>query len=235
MKLNKQYYFIVLYFIGLLAVCQSSIAAVNNYTEAKHTARKIWQEHRETFYCGCTYNRHGIIDFSSCDFKPKNSRGARYITWEHVVPVSWYGRSLSCWRGEGCAKGKRGRQCCRQKDKKFRQMEADLHNLVPAVDDLNKARKNYRFTDEMVRPSQQFLECGMLIDDEYKQVVPPTHHKGMIARIHLYMSKKYDIPLSKDERKQFLAWHKRYPPSEWEKKWDQKVAAEQGNRNEFIR
>lgn len=211
------------------------LAAPKNYTEAKNTARQIWQTQRETFYCGCSYNKHGVIDFSSCAFKPKNKRKSRYISWEHVVPVSWYGKALPCWQGAECTQnGLKGRQCCRLRDKKFRLMEADLHNLVPEIRDLNQARKNYRFTSNIEYPKQLYTGCELAIDDKTRLVVPPKRIRGMIARIHLYMAKKYDIPLSQTERQMFQNWHTAYPPSRWEKQWDQKVAAIQGDHNEFI-
>lgn len=221
--------------IGFAQLCYS---AVKNYTEAKNTARQIWQEHRETFYCGCTYDKQGVINYSSCDFKPKNDRKDRYITWEHVVPVSWFGNDLPCWKGEGCVskKGKviKGRNCCRKVDKQFRQIEADLHNLVPEIGELNKVRRNYRFISDMQYPTQAFTGCEMVVDDINERVVAPIHVRGKIARIHLYMAKKYGIVLSKDERKQFEEWHKQYPPDTWEKRWNQLVADVQGSRNEFI-
>lgn len=222
----------------MLGYCQPAYAAVKNYTEAKKTAQVIWHEHRETFYCGCAYNKQGVINFSSCDFKPKNERKARYITWEHVVPVSWFGKSLPCWQGEGCVskRGKpyKGRKCCQKTDKAFRQMESDLHNLVPEISDVNRARRNYRFISDMAYPSHAFAGCELVIDDINEQVVAPVHQRGAIARIHLYMAKKYGIVLSADERKQFEAWHQQYAPSSWEKKWNQKVASVQGSVNEYI-
>lgn len=238
MRVIQNQSLLILGLCWILGFSSGGLAAVKNYTEAKKTASVLWQDHRETFYCGCTYNKHGAINYSSCNFKPKNNRKDRYITWEHVVPVSWYGKQLPCWQGEGCVskKGKpyKGRKCCRKKDKRFRQMEADLHNLVPEIHDLNLARRNYRFTDKLAQPTQVFAGCELQIDDKSERVVPPKHQKGSIARIHLYMEKKYGIVLSADERKQYLAWNKQYPARAWEKKWNQQVGAIQGDLNEFI-
>lgn len=238
MRAFHHLYLVLASICWLLGVSPAGFADVKNYTEAKNTAERLWQDHRETFYCGCTYNKHGVINFSSCEFKPKNKRMDRYITWEHVVPVSWYGKQLPCWQGEGCTskKGKtyKGRKCCRKKDLSFRKMEADLHNLVPEIHELNVARRNYRFIDKLAQPTQVFAGCELQIDDKTERVVPPKQQKGTIARIHLYMEKKYGIVLSADERKQYLAWNKQYPPSAWEKKWNQHVAAVQGDLNEFI-
>ena len=43
----------------------------------------------------------------------------------HVMPAENFGRHLSCWK-EG------GRKACK-KDPIFNEMEADMHNLVPAT------------------------------------------------------------------------------------------------------
>ena len=61
------------------------------------------------------------------------------LEWEHVVPAYYLGRTRVCWT-EGDkqrvnAKGKpfKGRECCARVDNTFKRMEADLHNLTPAV------------------------------------------------------------------------------------------------------
>ena len=55
----------------------------------------------------------------------------------HVMPAENFGRHLSCWK-EG------GRKACK-KDPIFNEMEADMHNLVPAIGELNADRSNYKF------------------------------------------------------------------------------------------
>lgn len=41
------------------------------------------------------------------------------------MPAYWFANQLQCWQ-EG------GRKACK-KNKRFKQMEGDMHNLVPAI------------------------------------------------------------------------------------------------------
>jgi deoxyribonuclease-1 len=72
------------------------------------------------------------------------------LEWEHVVPASRLGGDRTCWqerepfpeciRDNGSLRS--GRECCRKVDPEFRAMEAELHNLVPSVGELNEDRSN---------------------------------------------------------------------------------------------
>ncbi len=213
-----------------------------NFEEAKSQARIIWQEHRETFYCGCSYDKYGVIDFKSCSYTPINSRKDKWVSWEHVVPVSWYGKKLDCWKKPHCEtrKGKKfkGRNCCRKMDHRFREMEADLHNLVPTIREVNSARENYRFTefypDISSEDKYHFNHCPLIIDERYRLFEPRDKDKGMAARISLYMADKYGIDLGERQRKLLTDWSNRFPPSAWEKRWNQKVTMIHGDNNNYI-
>jgi len=214
--------------------------APENFQEAKKIAKALWKDNHYTFYCGCSFNQYGIIDFSSCDYKPNDIRKDKRISWEHVVPVSWYGRRLSCWHQKPCQHNNktyhRGRECCSETDENFKKMETDLHNLVPAIRSVNMARKNYVF-GEFYSPNKSkyfYRNCHIIIDDKYQVVEPCDEVKGMIARIHLYMAKKYEIPLGDQQLRLMKDWNARFPAKEWEKVWNRKVAQIQGNLNEYI-
>ncbi len=227
--------------LGLLIILSPYVRAYpDNFQEAKKVAKTLWSSHR-TFYCGCSYNQYGIIDFESCDYVPIDERKDKRITWEHVVPVSWFGRKLPCWDEGGCqlknGKSFRGRECCRKMDKRFREMEADLHNLVPSIRSVNMARKNYVFGEyySPQREKHYYHKCRIIIDDKYQVVEPCDEVKGAIARIHFYMSKKYDIPLTEQQKRLLTDWDKRFPAKEWEKTWNVNVAQIQGNLNEYVK
>lgn len=225
----------------LLASHQVYSKQPHNFHEAKKAAKAIWQEHRETFYCGCKYSRKGIIDTKKCRYTPKDKRKAKSINWEHIVPVSWYGQTLSCWDDRSCYTTRRkklkGRACCREKDMGFNLMEGDLHNIVPEIPEVNSARKNYAFGEFYLKnklPEHYFQQCQLIIDRRYRIVEPRDEVKGMVARIHLYMAQKYQISLSKEQEKILREWHERFPSSDWEKKWNRKVAQIQGDLNPYI-
>ncbi len=201
----------------------------------------IWQEHRETFYCGCKYDKYGVINYKTCSYIPVDKRKDKKITWEHVVAASWYGKQFPCWKKPLCSdnngKKYKGRSCCQKIEKKFQEMEADLHNLVPAIRTVNSARSNYHFGEFYPENKQHKFNvnhCPIIIDEHYQIVEPRDEVKGFVARVHLYMADKYGIRLSEREKKLFADWNKRFSPTAWERRWNQKVGAIQGDLNPYI-
>jgi deoxyribonuclease-1 len=58
--------------------------------------------------------------------------------------------------------------------------------------------------------------------------MPRPSIRGMIARTYFYMSKQYNLRLSKQDRQLFEAWNKTYPPQAWEQQRNQQVACVMG-------
>lgn len=221
-------------FLGLMLIEPSYVLAKppENYNQAKQAARMIWNEQRATFYCGCHYNKQGYINFKSCSYQPVNKRRDQKIEWEHVVPVSWYGRGRDCWQKNYCQDGQkkspRGRKCCQRTDPEFVAMESDLHNLVPIERDVNRARSHFPFIELGLDTSDKSLNyrgCPVVIDQSTGYALPPQGRKGWIARINLYMIKKYGITVSKDLIKTYQSWDKQFPPTEQEIAWRKRVEA----------
>lgn len=218
---------------------QAPVSPPLHFNQAKQLARQIYEDHRSTFYCGCHYDKHNQIDLNSCGYKiQKDKRRAKRIEWEHIMPVSLWGKELPCWKKNICCKGKscyKGRKCCREIDQNFSKMEADLHNLVPEIGELNGLRSNYRFGVLPHKKKGQFGTCEMKIDMETRRVEPSIATRGAIARVYLYMSETYQIPLSDSQRQLMNAWNKSYPPDEWEIERDNRIAKVQGNHNAFVK
>lgn len=174
--------------------------------------REIYADNPLSFYCDCRYHQVGKklqVDFKSCGYVPrKNPQRAARIEWEHVVPAWWLGHQRQCWQDGG-------RKNCRQTDPVFRQAEADLMNLVPAVGEINGDRSNFRF-GMIEGEARHYGQCDMEIDFKQRVAEPPPHRRGDIARIYFYMSKKYHIRLSSAQEKLFTAWDKQDPISTWE-------------------
>ncbi len=226
---------------AFLLVSTPCFGAPGNFAQAKKEALNVWLEHRQTFYCGCSFDKYGQINFKSCTYVPTDYRRDKWISWEHVVPVSWYGKKLDCWKKPICKtkKGKtlKGRKCCAKISPLFQAMEADLHNLVPVIRSVNAKRENFRFASfhlDENKDSFYFNECPIIIDERYRLVEPPDNTKGMVARIGLYMADKYGIDLGERQRRLLTDWNNRYPTTPWEIKWNQKVAAIQGDSNFYI-
>jgi len=221
-----------------------------SFSKAKKQLRTIYQDHQMTFYCGCKYDyqdKNDMIDNASCGYTPRkshyksgkpNTRSKR-IEWEHVVPAENLGRQFSCWRdgNPSCVKsnGKhyKGRRCCTKVNKKYRLMQADMHNLVPAIGELNADRSNYRYDFELPQ-SKQYGACDfeLLFKERRARVKKDT--RGNIARTYFYMNEQYGMALSKQEKNKFNVWTKSDPVSEWERTRNDRIETIQGNQNTFI-
>ncbi len=201
-----------------------------SFSQAKKVAAEIYDSQPKSFYCDCTIINEGkkrIPDLKSCGYEiRKQSVRANRIEWEHVVPAWAFGHQLQCWQ-EG------GRKNCSRNSEQFRRMEADLHNLVPAVGEINGDRSNYRFA-VLPHTGNMYGQCSFKVDFKQRAAEPPVSKRGEIARIYLYMSKKYDFKLSSQQRKLFEAWDKMYPVTPWELKRNQQISKVQGWDNPYV-
>ena len=209
----------------------TSQAANQSFSQSKKALAAIYKgQHQTSFYCGCDFNYQGkklIPDLNSCGYQVrKQQKRASRIEWEHVMPAWAFGHQRQCWQNGG-------RKACK-KDPEFKTMEGDMHNLVPAIGEVNGDRSNYRFTQWNGQPTQ-YGQCDMLVDFKNKQVQPPQKSKGAIARTYFYMADRYKLKLSKKETQLFNVWDKQNPPSRWECKRNELIKAKQGNENRFIK
>lgn len=205
-----------------------------NFYEAKKVAKKIFQNHRETLYCHCSYNHNNQINLNSCHMESaKYIARAHRMEWEHMMPVAYFGHSFACWTQSLCYRhgyAYHGRKCCEKIDKKFKKIEAELYNLWPAVGLINALRSNRPFS--VLNKHQLTYGCSITIQKH--SVEPADYAKGTIARAYLFMSYKYTIKLSESQRKLFESWDQQFPPSQWEKAWAKKIAYIEGYSNPWI-
>jgi deoxyribonuclease-1 len=212
-----------------------SLKPPRNFTEAKKEAWKIFADHPESFYCKCPFTPQGEILPATCSYAPTKITSRTYkVEWEHIVPAKILGENLTCWKKNICTKQDgtkyKGRACCSKVDKTFQRMEADLHNLVPAIGAINQARGTYSF-GLVEGEVEDFMGCPLKISRTEKKVEPRPEIRGLIARAYLYMSTQYDISLSPSERNLYEEWDQEYLPDPWEIEWNEKVSQIQGNRN----
>lgn len=202
-----------------------------NFNNAKKQLILLYRQYpqQKEFYCGCDFvfqGRKGIVDLNSCGYRVrKNPIRAQRIEWEHVMTAHHFGHQLQCWQ-------KGGRKQCRR-DGRFQQMEGDMHNLQPAIGEVNGDRSNYGYS-LFTKTYQQYGQCPAATDFKHRQFQPRDGIRGMIARTYLYMSKHYDIRLSRQDTKLMHAWDTLYPPQRWECTRNQLIKRIQGNDNPFI-
>ena len=202
------------------------------FVEAKKALRQLYAQHPEqtSFYCGCDIRYQGkkmVPDLASCGYEVrKQPNRANRIEWEHIVPAADFGRQRQCWQ-EG------GRKNCVKNDPLFAQMEGDMHNLVPAIGEVNGDRSDFGFS-QWNGQATQYGQCQMVVDFRQRLVQPPERSRGAIARASLYMAQRYHLRLSGAQQKLFEAWNRQYKVSDWECRRDEQIARLQGNHNPFI-
>ena len=214
-------------------------STATSFSGSKRKLMVIYLDHgqNETFYCGCGFNEDKEIDRSICDYEPKkaSSKRARKLEWEHVVPAATLGGGYQCWKEKICQtkKGKRfkGRECCFKSSDPFKQRASDMHNLFPAIGEVNAHRSNYRYGEVQGEP-REYGQCDVEIQDKVAE--PDETIRGDIARAYFYMSFQYKVPIPADSEDMFREWHFTDPPSQWEQERNTLIEQEQGNRNPFI-
>lgn len=204
--------------------------APDDFNEAKRKAVAIFAGQTDEFYCGCAIRWQGgkgIPDLTQCGYQVrKNGPRATRIEWEHVVPAQQFGHQAACWQ-QG------GRELCSKKDRAFRQMEADLYNLRPAIGEVNGDRAHFRFSELPGEPSQ-YGYCPFQLDIRQQLAEPRPQVRGDIARIYFYMADKYQLALSAREEQLFLRWHQQDPVDPAELALNRRIAQTMGWPNPFV-
>lgn len=231
---------------AILLLCLTGLSTVHAYTQpqpltfsqAKGQLKKIYHAQPETFYCGCGIkwitNKKLVPVVDECGYTPRNeltkkgnvNERAKRIEWEHVVPAWEFGHQLQCWQ-----KGKR--KYCAKNSPVFKRMEGDLHNLVPAIGEINSDRSNFKFS--MISGEERvYGRCDAEVDFKRRIFEPSTNIQGDIARTYFYFERKYSLKISKKQRQLFSAWDKMDPVDFAECDIHSKKARIQGNVNPFI-
>lgn len=224
----------LLILIGLIFIAPTAMAGEHpqSFSKAKRIAQKIYIDHPTSFYCECKITwegRKGIPDLEGCGYTVRKQKPrANRIEWEHVVPAWQFGHQRQCWQ-EG------GRKLCTKSDVAFRLMEADLHNLVPAIGEVNGDRSNFRFSQWNGNEGAFYGQCLAKVNFKERVFEPPPQSRGAIARIYKYMNKQYDFRLASAQKKLMDAWDKTYPVTPWECERDKRIAKAQGNHNSFVK
>jgi len=201
-----------LLFISLsISIFAGSYAEPDNRSQAKNILKMIDLDYKKTFLNDCDYHYDphscmdkSIVDTKSCNVQEDNTT----MTWMQIVPDTFYGRHKACMIEKPCinifTKEPFGSPlCCRRKDTQYREMEADLFNLVPVVTSLAMLQKGRIFGVVKV-PTERLGDVKM--DKNYLE--PPNCVKGDVARVYLYMDARYSLELAPEQRSVFLKWHK---------------------------
>lgn len=190
----------------LPAVADADQAVIPNYDRAREIFwNTLYPAGGETLYCGAKFN----------------SREALNV--EHVYAAGWMADALGC--------GTRTR--CRSTSVRFNLMEADLHNLYPAMAGVNGARSNLLF-GEVPGEIHPLDACDFEIDRKAGIFDPAPAARGDLARAILYMAGEYGLPIPGGMEPMLLQWHSEDPPSTAEIWRNEMIFRIQGSRNPFV-
>jgi len=200
--------------ISILALAPINTAISKEFqsfsTAKKHLISHVSHTSR-TVYCDCSIKKEGkklTPKTDKCGYKPRleftrsgniNVRAKR-IEWEHIVSAWEFGHQLKCWQNGG-------RKNCRKNSKKFKQMEADINNLAPAIGEINGDRSNYRF-GMLSNTPKRYGACDVKIDFKQRVIEPPVKARKRVAEAYFYMESTYGFKISKKQRRLFNAWLK---------------------------
>lgn len=224
--------------LALLLIAMLSPSYADNppteFDDAKVIAKEsIYSDKKTTFYCGCDFEftgkSGGRIDLASCGYKPRsegNLNRAERLEWEHIVPASNFGRARQCWQDGG-------RENCQKTDPVFNVMEANLHNLVPSIGEVNGDRSNYNF-GLVQNGIDEYGSCDFKVDSKNRTAEPRDAVKGEVSRVYFYMHDRYDMRMSPQQQRLLMAWSEKYPPSAWEIERDKRIAKVMGHSNAFV-
>lgn len=235
-------------FLGGGASAEPPSQPVGSFSTAKKIARdKVYAGRHTTFYCGCAFTPSGtsggVIDPTQCGYQVSHdaTRGGR-LEWEHVMPASRIGGHRDCWKRRenfpACFKSngklRSGRDCCLKVDAGFKLAHNDLHNLTPAVGELNGDRSDHPYGIVEDEP-RDYGSCDFEIGESPKVAEPAEAIRGDIARIWLYMSETHGVALTLEERGLMERWSQADLIDAQERERDQRIKDEQGNHNPHVK
>ena len=159
----------------------------------------------ETIYTGKHYH---------LSKKKKRQRAPQGVNCEHLFPRAWMGK---------------------RKTKRFRLMEADLHNLYPSEIKVNSRRGHLPFGEVVNLKYQSAFPSKIGLNQQGREVIEPRdERKGDLARSLLYFALKWERPLRPDQVKILLKWAKNDPVDRIEQKRNQRILDLQGTSNPFV-
>ena len=233
----------IIYFFIFIAFCwpTSPVSSAGNTTNDSFNKSKqmlinqVYHDYRKTIYCSASFDKKGNITLPEGFTTTKYQKRTGRIEWEHIVPAENFGQAFNEWRDGNAicvdSKGKsfKGRNCAEKANKEYRLMQADMHNLAPAIGSVNAARQNYNFT-LLPDAKSSFGSCPMKVQGD--RVEPPESARGIIARTYLYMQSAYPrYQMGRPQNQLMQAWDKMYPPDIWECTRARRIEVIQGNKN----
>lgn len=195
---------------GLSLTVFADQTLIPNYDAARDHFfwKKLYPTGGRTLYCNEQFRTHEPVNI------------------EHVYAASWMARALGCSSRTACRRHPLHKV-------RFGHMEADMHNLFPAMAGLNSARSDRHFAT-IDGESGPLPTCDFEVDKAAGTVEPHAEIRGDIARAIFYMHREYNLPIPFEMTAMLKQWHKDDPPSTEEIWRNDTIERLQGTRNPFI-
>lgn len=183
---------------------------IPNYEKARNNVfwDQLYPNGGRTLYCDQEFQGHAPLNI------------------EHVYAATWMAQHLQCGSPTQCRRHPTHKT-------RFNHMEADLHNLYPAMGGINSARSNHRF-GIISGEARSLVACDFEVDTSAKISEPRPGARDEIARAIFYMHKEYGLPVGPAMLADLKQCHQNDPPSTYEVWRNDTIERLQGTRNPFI-
>ena len=204
-----------LMFLSVLLIISNALEAdqtvIPNYNKARNIFwSKLYLSGNWSIYCGVKFNNR------------KTTVDGRKLSIEHVYPQSWIADALGCSSVSEC----------RKTNKRFNLAAADLHNLYPALRNINSSRGN-SLLGIIEGENWKYKDCDF---ERVKGLTEPREiARGNLARSIMYMSSEYSLPIPKEMIDIVHEWHKLDPVSAHELRRNTDINILQGSYNKHIK
>lgn len=206
----------------------------NNFVKSKRYLKRLARQQGfgYTIYDNCKITFHGKHnmslkpDLNTCNYRIRNFKNkfrANRTEAEHIVPISWIGHQLQCWKHGG-------RKNCEKTSVAFNHAEANLVNLQWSVGEVNGDRSDYRYADKLTSGFDYGSKGRIVINKKERRFQPPAEFHGWFGRVHLYMQKMYNFKMSKSYQAMMVAWSKE-PASKRECLYNDQLLKDFGSNN----
>jgi len=160
-------------------------------------------------------------------------RPTDWLSMEHAYAADWMADRFGCANRTDCRAHPNPKSRAR-----FNHAEGDLHNLWPAITNLNSARGKRLFGEIAGAETREIDVHGKTFARDFQPegnyVEPRRIVRGNFARSIFYMCAEYGFPVDPGMMKTLKAWNRDDPPTNAEKARAEKIFKIQGTRNHFI-
>ena len=209
-------------FTVLVVVCTPAAAQQTAFDTYEHVRDNVfWQD---LYACG------GATVYCGLAFTAGQKRiDGRKLTIEHAYPADWIASHHDCKNRNTCKASAYGRAA------------ADLHNLWPAIGNINSSRQDKPLAEIPGEAHRRFADYCPDFErtkgsGETEAIVEPRDSvKGDMARSILHMTDSYGLPLPPEMPRDMLRkWHEEDPPDDTERWRNLVIQSLQDTRNSYI-